>query len=101
MRMHLLCVFVSVADILYVTASTPSMTCRVALDKQKLRLLTLDMPDTLSFGSILTGLGVSGADSLGDIITVSATTVVYVPAVNGSGEENWAGPAHGLVPSKA
>jgi hypothetical protein len=73
------------ADILYVTGSTPSITFKAAMDRQSLRLMALDMPGELSFGDILTGLGVSGAASLGDIITVSATTVLYVPNVNGSG----------------
>lgn len=73
-------------DILYVTGSTPSITFKAAMDRQSLRLMALDMPGELSFGDILTGLGVSGAASLGDIITVSATTVLYVPNVNGSGE---------------
>jgi hypothetical protein len=73
-------------DILYVTARTPTTNFKAAMDRQTLRLMTLDMPNTLSFGSILTGLGVSGAASLGDIITVSNTTVVYVPAVNGTGK---------------
>jgi hypothetical protein len=85
---YLLCALVVLAlhaDILYVTARTPSATFKAAMDMQALRLMTVDMPNTLSFGNILTGLGVTGAASLGDIITVSNTTVVYVPAVNGSG----------------
>lgn len=73
------------ADILYITAVTSSGSLKVATDKKSLRLLTVDMPNTLSFGSILSDLGASGAASLGDIITVSNTTVVYVASVNGSG----------------
>ena len=73
---------------MFITASTPTANFQVAADKQALRLLTLDMPNTLTFGSILSGLGVSGAASLGDIISVAATTVVYVPAVNGSGMQS-------------
>lgn len=80
------CLLCRAADILYVTGSTPSITFKAAMDKKSLRLMALDMPGELSFGDILTGLGVSGAASLGDIITVSATTVLYVPNVNGSGE---------------
>lgn len=76
------------ADILYVTAVTPSITFKVAMDKQRLRMLTVDMPGSLSFGDILQGLGATGAESLGDIITVSNTTVVYVTSVNGSGGDS-------------
>jgi hypothetical protein len=70
---------------MYVTASTPSLSFRAALDRSGLRMMAVDMPSSLSFGSILAGLGVSGAASLGDMISVAATTVVFVPAVNGSG----------------
>ena len=71
---------------MYITANTTGVSFKAAIDRQSLRMMTLDMPRTLSFGSILTGLGVSGAATLGDLVSVSATTVVYVPSVNGSGK---------------
>jgi hypothetical protein len=70
---------------MYVTASTPSLYFRAALDRSGLRMMAVDMPSSLSFGSILAGLGVSDAALLGDMISVAATTVVFVPTVNGSG----------------
>lgn len=54
------------------------------------------MPDTVSFGDILTDLGATGAASLGDLVTVAGTTVVYVPAVNGTG-----GSVHAVQPLDA
>lgn len=72
------------ADILFVSASSRAASFKAGLDKQGLRMLAVGLPDTLSFGSILSGLGVSAAASLGDMMTVSDTTVLYVPAANGS-----------------
>ena len=63
------------------------------MDKQGLRVLAVGLPGTLSMGAILTDLGVTGAASLGDVLTVTATTVVYVPAVNG----NTGGPGPGSL----
>ena len=82
--MRLRC-FGPAADILYVTASTSDITFKAAMDRQALRLMSVDMPATWSFGDVLTSLGVSGAASLGDVVSVSATTLVYVPGVNGTG----------------
>lgn len=75
------------ADILYVTATTSSMVFKAAVDTKSLRMLAVSMPGTLSFGDILIELGVTSAASVGDVLTVTATTVVYVPVVNGSGEK--------------
>ncbi len=69
------------ADILYLSASTSSIAFRVGLDGQGLRLMAVSLPGTLTVGSILSSLGVTSAESLGDILTLTATTLVYVPAV--------------------
>lgn len=67
------------ADTLFVSAQSTSASFRVAVDRQALRLLAVGLPGTLSFSSILSGLGVAGAASLGDILTVSSSRVIYVP----------------------
>eukprot|EP00775_Hariotina_reticulata_P009551 gene9551-9715_t len=74
-----------IGGIMYITARSADSTFRAALDSQGLRLMVVSMPNTLSFGSILTGLGVTGASSLGSSVNASSSSVVYVPAVNGSG----------------
>lgn len=71
----------ALADILYINATTSDMAFRAAIDARSLRMLSVSMPGTLSFGSILAGLGVTSAASMGDVMTVTATTVVYVPNV--------------------
>ena len=66
------------------------MTFKAGVDKKGLRLMSVGMPGTLSLGSVLTGLGVAGADSRGDMLTASATTVLYVPSVaNSTGGMGW------------
>jgi hypothetical protein len=77
------CVLILAAEIMYVTASTPEMNFNVALDKSNMRMMAISMPNTLSFGNILTGLNVPSAAAWGDIVTISSTSVVYVPTVVG------------------
>lgn len=72
------------ADVLFVTAQSPDVSFRAALDKQGLRLLSVGLPRQQSFSSVLSGLGVTGAASVGDILTASGTTAIYVPAVQGA-----------------
>lgn len=57
------------------------------MDNESMRMIAVSIPGTVSFGSILADLGVSSMESMGDIITVTSTTVVYVPAVEGASGE--------------
>lgn len=65
-------------------ATTSGASFGAAIDQQGLRLMTVSLPNTWSLGGILEGLGVSAASSLGDIMTMSSTELVYVPSVAGA-----------------
>lgn len=69
------------ADVLFVSASTPTTTFKAGLDKQGLRLLSVGMTGSTTIGSVLTSLGVPAAANVDDLVVVSGTSVVYVPSV--------------------
>lgn len=59
---------------------------RVGLDKQGLRLMAVSLPNSMTLGGLLADLGVASAASLGDGLTASGTTLIYVPeAADGTG----------------
>ena len=63
---------------------SPTIALRVFAANSTLRLLSLRLPGTLSFGSILSDLGLPafGPDS-DDLFTLTNTSIKFVPLVNG------------------
>lgn len=82
---NLSCTAFLCAGQLSINASSPTIAVFAAAQNNTVRLLTLRLPGTLSFGSILSqlGLGAAGIDSTG-VLSLSNTSLKYVPTVQGS-----------------
>ena len=69
---------------LSIGASSASVGLRVVIEQGNLRMLFLTLPSTLSFGNVLSGLGIPASDfDSSDVLTVANSSVMYVPMVNG------------------